>query len=77
MTRAVEPSAQGQLQGATGSLQGLTGLIGPGLFSFTFATFIGPGAPWHLPGAPFLLSGFLMLLALALAWSSTSARLTE
>ncbi len=71
MTSAVEPSAQGQLQGATGSLQGLTGLIGPGLFSLTFASFIGASAPFHLPGAPFLLSGLLTLTALVLGWVVT------
>ena len=74
MTRAVEPSVQGQLQGATGSLQGLTGLVGPGLFSFTFASFIGARAPWHMPGAPFLLSGLLTLMALLLGWQVTRRR---
>jgi DHA1 family tetracycline resistance protein-like MFS transporter len=71
MTRAVEPSAQGQLQGATGSLQGLTGLIGPGLFAFTFASFIGGPGEWQLPGAPFLLSALLILAALVMGWMVT------
>jgi MFS transporter, DHA1 family, tetracycline resistance protein len=39
-------------------------MIGPGLFSMTFASFIGPAARWQVPGAPFFLASFL----LALAW---------
>jgi DHA1 family tetracycline resistance protein-like MFS transporter len=55
MTRRVQPSEQGQLQGANSSLRGIAGLFGPGLFTLTFATFIGAWRDWHLPGAPFLL----------------------
>ena len=40
MTRRVGPSEQGQLQGANSSIIGITGLIGPGLFTLTFASFI-------------------------------------
>ena len=42
MTRRVGPSEQGQLQGAIASLMGIAGLIGPVLFTETFALFIGP-----------------------------------
>ncbi len=45
MTRRVSPSEQGQLQGANSSILGLTGVIGPGLFTLTFAGFIGSQAP--------------------------------
>ena len=41
MTRRVSSSEQGQLQGAIASLNGVTGLIGPILFTQTFAHFIG------------------------------------
>jgi DHA1 family tetracycline resistance protein-like MFS transporter len=67
MTRRVEASAQGQLQGATSSVRGIAGLIGPGLFTLTFANFIGPRAEWHLPGAPFLLAAALLFAALVTA----------
>ena len=67
MTRLVGPSQQGQLQGANSSIMGITGLIGPGLFTQTFATCIGPRASWHVPGAPFLLAALLMVVATALA----------
>jgi len=72
MTRHVGPSEQGQLQGANSSLMGITGLIGPGLFTLTFASFIGGHREWGVPGAPFLLAALLMVIALVLAWRVTS-----
>lgn len=66
-TQLVAPEQQGQLQGATNSVQSLSQLIGPFLFTLTFAYFIGPDAPAKLPGAPFLLAGALLLLALVIA----------
>jgi DHA1 family tetracycline resistance protein-like MFS transporter len=72
MTRHVGPSEQGQLQGANSSVMGITGLIGPGLFTLTFASFIGPHSDWRAPGAPFLLAALLMALALVLAWQVAS-----
>jgi DHA1 family tetracycline resistance protein-like MFS transporter len=67
MTRHVGVSEQGQLQGANTSIMGLTGLIGPGLFTLTFAAFIGARRDWHLPGAPFLLAAILMVAAIVIA----------
>ena len=55
MTRRVSSSEQGQLQGAIASLTGIAGLLGPSLFTQTFAAFIGPQADWHFPGAPYLI----------------------
>jgi DHA1 family tetracycline resistance protein-like MFS transporter len=40
MTRRISSSEQGQLQGAIGSINGMTGMIGPTLFTQTFAFFI-------------------------------------
>ncbi|HEY8459874.1 MAG TPA: TCR/Tet family MFS transporter [Blastocatellia bacterium] len=74
MTRRVGPSEQGQLQGASSSIMGITGLIGPGLFTLTFASFIDTHRDWRLPGAPFLLAALLMALALFLAWRVTTPR---
>ena len=67
MTRLVAPDQQGQLQGATTSVQSVSQLVGPFLFTLTFAYFIGAQAPVRLPGAPFLLASALLLLALAIA----------
>jgi MFS transporter, DHA1 family, tetracycline resistance protein len=67
MTRMVAPDQQGQLQGATSSVQSVAQLVGPFLFTLTFAHFIGADAPVQLPGAPFLLAFALLLLALGIA----------
>lgn len=67
MSQRVQPSEQGQLQGANGSLIGIAGMIGPGMFALTFAHFIGAGAVPHFPGAPFMLSALLLVAAAMLA----------
>ena len=67
MTRLVAPDQQGQLQGATNSVQSVSQLVGPFLFTLTFAWFIGAQAPLKLPGAPFLLASMLLVLALSIA----------
>jgi MFS transporter, DHA1 family, tetracycline resistance protein len=68
MSRLVGVDEQGQLQGASASLRSITDIVGPTLFSITFANFIRPGTPLHLPGAPFLLAALLLLAALQLTW---------
>jgi len=67
MTRLVAPDQQGQLQGAITSVQSVSQLVGPFLFTLTFAYFISPQAPLKLPGAPFLLASAVLLLLLAMA----------
>ena len=74
MTRYVDPTEQGRLQGAAASLRGIAGLIGPGLFTQTFALAIGSGAERHLPGAPFVLAAVLLLTAFAIARRATHRR---
>jgi MFS transporter, DHA1 family, tetracycline resistance protein len=68
MTRHVGPTEQGRLQGLDGSLRGVADLVGPGLFTLTFAYFIAPGR--DTPGAPFLLASLLQVAAIALAWGA-------
>lgn len=75
MTRLVGPSEQGQLQGANSSVLGIATMIGPLLFTQTFATFIGAHRDWHLPGAPFLLSAVLLVSSLAVALRVMATRL--
>jgi DHA1 family tetracycline resistance protein-like MFS transporter len=77
MTRHVQPSEQGQLQGANSSLRGIMGMIGPGLFTMTFATFIAAGRSWQVPGAPFLVASLLLATALLMAWKVTKAGALE
>ena len=74
MTRRVSSGEQGQLQGAIASINGLTGLIGPILFTQSFAYFIGPTAAWHIPGAPFLLASILLSSAAVIAWRTTKGK---
>ena len=75
MSRRVRLSEQGQLQGAIASINGVAGLLGPTLFTEVFASFIGPGAAGHLPGAPFLLASLLLVSAAAIAWRTTDPSL--
>jgi MFS transporter, DHA1 family, tetracycline resistance protein len=74
MTQLVAPEQQGQLQGATSSVQSLSQLLGPFLFTLTFAYFIGADVPIKLPGAPFLLASVLLLLALVIAVKTLASR---
>jgi DHA1 family tetracycline resistance protein-like MFS transporter len=72
MTRRVSISEQGQLQGAIASINGLTGLIGPTLFTQSFAYFISH-ATWHIPGAPFLLASVMLFSSGMIAWKTTKS----
>jgi DHA1 family tetracycline resistance protein-like MFS transporter len=66
-TQLVASDQQGKLQGATSSVQSVAQMVGPFLFTLTFAYFIGANAPLKLPGAPFLLASALLLLAMVIA----------
>ena len=66
MSADVGPDEQGRLAGVNTALMGLAELIGPLVFTGTFAYFISTSAPIVLPGAPFLLSALLLALAAAL-----------
>ena len=71
MSRHVGADEQGQLQGANASIQGIASMIGPGLFSLSFAWAIKPELGLDLPGTPFALAGLLLLLAAVIAWKVT------
>ena len=73
MTKRVAPDQQGQLQGANSSVQSIAQLLGPFLFTLTFAYFIGAHTPLHLPGAPFYLASALVLMALVIAAGTLSS----
>jgi len=72
MTRHVQESEQGQLQGANNSIMGITGVIGPGLFTLAFAHFIDTRSTLQLPGAPFLLAALMLVVAFLIAWKIKS-----
>ncbi|RFP61629.1 MFS transporter [Luteimonas weifangensis] len=68
ITRQVGREVQGRIQGALMSLVSLAGIVGPGIFAGSFGWCIGPQAPLHLPGAPFLIAAGLLGGAVLLAW---------
>jgi MFS transporter, DHA1 family, tetracycline resistance protein len=72
MTRRVAAEAQGELQGALGSIRGISMLIGPSLFTLTFAQFAGPWRSLGLIGAPWFLAALLYAGSLLVAWRVTS-----
>jgi DHA1 family tetracycline resistance protein-like MFS transporter len=63
MSRRVSESEQGQLQGANSSSRSLATLLGPAIFTTTFAWLIA-----FLPGAPFLLAALLLFAAAVVTW---------
>jgi DHA1 family tetracycline resistance protein-like MFS transporter len=70
MTEQVPANEQGELQGALTSLASLSSIFGPWLMTYLFYKFTQPGAPVHLPGAPFILGAVLMLISALLAVKS-------
>ena len=71
VTRRVDASAQGELQGALAAVHSIGSLIAPPLFALTFAHFIEPSRATQIPGAAFYLAGALMAASLLVAWSVT------
>ncbi|MCI2244553.1 TCR/Tet family MFS transporter [Xanthomonas sp. PPL568] len=68
VTRHVGADAQGRIQGALMSLVSLAGVIGPLLYAWVFAAFIGPRALLHFPGVPWLLAALLLGSGWIVAW---------
>ena len=77
MSRRVDPSQQGMLQGALSSLMGVAGMFGPIVFTQTFSHFIDDQRANPVPGAPFLFAAGLLVCAMALAWRVTHPRQSE
>lgn len=71
VTRQVDPSEQGRLQGALAGLASLAGIIGPALYTQIFGWSIATDSTVHLPGAAFLLAALLLLIALFVTWQAT------
>lgn len=70
MAHRVGEDEQGELQGASASLMGLAGIVGPGLFTGSFALALGLGGA-HLPGLPFLVAATLTGAAALVGWRAT------
>ena len=71
MTRRVAPTEQGQLQGANNSIIGIANLVGPAIFSLTFAHAIDAGQSGLAAGAPFLLAAQMLVGAAVIAERAT------
>jgi DHA1 family tetracycline resistance protein-like MFS transporter len=67
MTHHVSEREQGELQGAISSLRSIAFVIGPFLFSWTFAWFIDPKHSFYLPGAGYYLAAALLFTAMLMA----------
>src|SRR6266851_5762491 len=67
MSRRVDSTSQGKLQGAINSIRAISGMIGPLLFTQVLAIAISPSISIHFPGAPYFLAGLLLLSSLTLA----------
>src|SRR6266851_8032840 len=67
MSRHVDPTSQGKLQGAINSLRAITGMAGPVLFTQVFALAISPRSGLHLAGGPYFLAAVLLGASLLLA----------
>ena len=68
MSRLVDASAQGRLQGANSSMLGIGSLVAPTMFTQALSWGIASGA---MPGAPFLLGAGILGLAAGIAWHVT------
>jgi DHA1 family tetracycline resistance protein-like MFS transporter len=71
-TGEVQPNEQGKLQGALTALRSMVTLVTPGLYTGTFALFVGPLAGVGLPGAPYLLAAILMSATVVLVLRSAT-----
>jgi len=76
MSRTARDDQQGELQGTLTSINAVAMIIAPLLMTQTFWYFTSVGAPFFLPGAPFLLSSLLTLLCVAIVLSMRPAPAT-
>lgn len=68
MAGHVPANVQGELQGTITSLMSFAAIIGPLLMNNLFFYFTHEHAPFHLPGAPFLLASVLMATSAFIAY---------
>lgn len=70
ISNQVPDNAQGEIQGILTSMQSLGAILGPFAMAYIFAHFIGKNQPFYFPGAPFIFSAVLTLIALFIAASA-------
>jgi DHA1 family tetracycline resistance protein-like MFS transporter len=64
MSRRTPPNSQGELQGFNGSLAALAALFAPLIYNSTLSYYTSQSAPVYFPGAAFLISSALAMVAL-------------
>lgn len=62
MSQQVADDSQGELQGLIASTKSIALIAAPIALTQVFWLFTGPVAPFYLPGAPFAVSAFLMII---------------
>ena len=77
ITSQVDVREQGELQGALTSLMSAAAIIGPPVMTNLFAWGIRPGGQIYLPGAPFFLGSFLLLVSAIFAFMAFRHSLVE
>lgn len=68
MSRAVPDNAQGELQGVVSSVRAIASILAPSVMVGLFWVFSDEGWMFTFPGAPFVLSALLMLIAIRIMW---------
>lgn len=76
MSGRVDEASQGMLQGVIASLGSVAAVLAPLLMTWLFQVFAAPDAAIYMPGAPFLLSGLLIVVALPFLPALKPARKT-
>jgi len=71
MTRRVGKHEQGELQGAINLLRSVGTLLGPTIFTGTFAYSISASHAWRAPQIAWYLAGAMLVVAAAVAWKVT------
>ncbi len=69
ISRQVDETEQGRVQGAITSLNSLVGVVGPLIATAVFAYFNGGGAAVRVPGAAFLMGAAFSVAGTLLIWS--------
>jgi MFS transporter, DHA1 family, tetracycline resistance protein len=64
----VQPSHQGELQGALTSLASVTFILGPFIMNGSFAYFTSANAPFYFPGIHFIIGAVCMFMSTVIAY---------
>ena len=70
ISNQIAANEQGELQGIMAGLMSVSSIIGPILMTGLFAYFTAKTTSIYLPGAPFIMAGFLTFIALVICYRS-------